>query len=179
MEFNTQYNTIFLLIKSSLFQYSVIFSDICGRNAVIFSDIRRDIQWYSVTSVEGMFVCVFCRCLFRLVFMFIFVYVYVCFYVLFLSLCLGLLFNGHWFHDCFFCLCLRLSLCVHRHRFQDCYSTCLVFVYTQFKVQCVCLHLCHWLLFLSSSLSLSFVFVIVSVIRRSRSDVESQWVSDV
>ena len=90
MEFNTQYNTIFLLIKSSLFQYSVIFSDICGRNAVIFSDIRRDIQWYSVTSVEGMFVCVFCCCLFRLVFMFVLFYVYVCFYVLFLSLCLGL-----------------------------------------------------------------------------------------
>ena len=70
-----------------------------------------NIQWYSVISVEGMFVCVFvvvclglCLCLFLF-------YVYVCFYVLFLSLCLGLLFNGHWFHGCFFvfvfvCLCV-------------------------------------------------------------------------
>ena len=100
MEFNTQYNTIFLLIKSSLFQYSVIFSDICGRNVCL---------------------C-FCRCLFRLVFMFIFVLclcLFLCFVFVFVSWSfiqwsLHLLFNGHFIFVIDFCL-LSLTLRGHKH----------------------------------------------------------------
>ena len=94
IQWNTiQYNTIFLLIKSSLFQYSVIFSDICGRNVCL---------------------C-FCRCLFRLVFMFIFVLclcLFLCFVFVFVS---WSFIQWSLISRLFFCLCLRLSLCVHRH----------------------------------------------------------------
>ena len=74
MEFNTQYNTIFLLIKSSLFQYSVIFSDICGRNAVIFSDIQWHL-WKECLFVFFVVVCLgLCLCLFCFMFMFVFMF---------------------------------------------------------------------------------------------------------